>query len=81
MPLFPASPLLGIAFCGYLIYGTGLATWLQFAGFLVVGALVYACYGRRRSRLVQSPDVVRSPDGGDPAGAVATAPAMAAREG
>jgi APA family basic amino acid/polyamine antiporter len=51
VPLFPVSPVLGIAFCGYLIYGTGPATWLQFAAFLVVGALVYALYGRRRSRL------------------------------
>ncbi|GCD42290.1 amino acid permease [Streptomyces paromomycinus] len=51
VPLFPLSPVLGIAFCAYLIYGTGPATWLQFAGFLVVGALVYALYGRRNSRL------------------------------
>ncbi|MFD7667147.1 amino acid permease [Streptomyces sp. NPDC059788] len=51
VPLFPLSPVLGIAFCGYLIYGTGPATWLQFAGFLAVGAVVYALYGRRHSRL------------------------------
>ncbi|MFI0263912.1 amino acid permease [Streptomyces sp. NPDC017056] len=51
VPLFPLSPVLGIAFCGYLIYGTGPATWLQFAGFLAAGAVVYALYGRRHSRL------------------------------
>ncbi|MEU6119957.1 amino acid permease [Streptomyces sp. NPDC047117] len=51
VPFFPVSPLLGIAFCAYLIYGTGPATWLQFAVFLVVGAVVYAVYGRRHSRL------------------------------
>ncbi|MEU3712975.1 amino acid permease [Streptomyces catenulae] len=51
VPLFPLSPILGIAFSIYLIYGTGRATWLEFAGFLVVGAIVYACYGRRHSRL------------------------------
>ncbi|GLW15692.1 amino acid permease [Streptomyces sp. NBRC 13847] len=51
VPLFPLSPLLGIAFCLYLGYGTGPATWLQFAGFLLAGALLYTCYGRRRSRL------------------------------
>ena len=33
------------------MYGTGWATWLQFAVFLAVGATVYACYGRSRSRL------------------------------
>ncbi|MFI9029165.1 amino acid permease [Streptomyces sp. NPDC053560] len=51
VPFFPVSPLLGIAFCVYLIYGTGPATWLQFAVFLAVGAVVYAVYGRRHSRL------------------------------
>ncbi|MFE3649028.1 amino acid permease [Streptomyces sp. NPDC059152] len=51
VPLFPVSPLLGVAFCGYLVYGTGPATWLQFAGFLAIGAVVYALYGRRHSRL------------------------------
>ncbi|OKI01232.1 amino acid permease [Streptomyces sp. CB02923] len=53
VPFFPVSPVLGIAFCGYLIYGTGPATWLQFAGFLAVGALVYSLYGRRHSRLAR----------------------------
>ncbi|MFD7070097.1 amino acid permease [Streptomyces sp. NPDC059913] len=50
-PLHPLGPLLGIAFCLYLMYGTGWATWLQFAVFLLVGSAVYACYGRSRSRL------------------------------
>ncbi|MEU0830269.1 amino acid permease [Streptomyces sp. NPDC005969] len=51
VPLYPASPILGVGFCLYLMYGTGWATWVQFAVFLLVGAAVYACYGRRRSRL------------------------------
>ncbi|MFB7396122.1 MULTISPECIES: amino acid permease [unclassified Streptomyces] len=55
VPLFPLSPILGIGFCLYLMWGTGWTTWLQFAGFLVVGTLVYAGYGRRRSRLVTAP--------------------------
>ncbi|WP_424211309.1 amino acid permease [Streptomyces sp. BI20] len=50
-PLFPITPLLGIVFCLYLIYGTGWTTWLQFAGFLAVGAVLYEVYGRRHSRL------------------------------
>lgn len=50
-PLHPLGPLLGIVFCLYLMYGTGWATWLQFAVFLLVGSAVYACYGRSRSRL------------------------------
>ncbi|MFE5737099.1 amino acid permease [Streptomyces celluloflavus] len=65
VPLFPLSPVLGIAFCGYLIYGTGPVTWLEFAGFLAVGALVYARYGRRHSRLGTTP---RTPAGDTPDG-------------
>ncbi|MFG2286574.1 amino acid permease [Streptomyces sp. NPDC048595] len=61
VPLFPASPLLGIGFCLYLMYGTGPATWLQFAGFLVAGALVYTLYGRRRSRLAAAPQPSAEP--------------------
>jgi APA family basic amino acid/polyamine antiporter len=52
VPLYPLVPLLGIAFCLYLMYETGWTTWVQFAVFLAAGCLVYALYGRRRSRLV-----------------------------
>ncbi|WP_250292870.1 amino acid permease [Streptomyces atroolivaceus] len=52
VPLYPVSPVLGVGFCLYLMYGTGWTTWVQFAVFLVVGALVYAGYSRSRSRLV-----------------------------
>ncbi|MFF1376107.1 amino acid permease [Streptomyces sp. NPDC058308] len=51
VPLYPASPVIGVGFCLYLIWGTGWTTWLQFAVFLVVGAVVYALYGRGHSRL------------------------------
>ncbi|MEU8759977.1 amino acid permease [Streptomyces sp. NPDC048659] len=64
VPLYPVSPILGVGFCCYLIWGTGWSTWVQFAVFLVVGALVYALYGRRRSRLVTTP----AGDGAAPAG-------------
>ncbi|MFE7465542.1 amino acid permease [Streptomyces sp. NPDC057499] len=50
-PLHPLGPLLGIALCLYLMYGTGWSTWLQFAAFLLVGSAVYARYGRAHSRL------------------------------
>ncbi|MFG2113621.1 amino acid permease [Streptomyces sp. NPDC048718] len=56
VPLYPLSPILGVGFCLYLMWGTGWQTWLQFAGFLVVGALVYAGYGRRHSRLAAEPE-------------------------
>ncbi|MFD9907652.1 amino acid permease [Streptomyces sp. NPDC059063] len=51
VPLYPLSPLLGVGFSVYLIWGTGWTTWVQFAVFLAVGAAVYAGYGRRNSRL------------------------------
>ncbi|MGW2227196.1 amino acid permease [Streptomyces formicae] len=51
VPLYPLSPVLGVAFCLYLIWGTGWSTWLQFAVFVAVGAVVYALYGRGHSRL------------------------------
>ncbi|GAA2681290.1 amino acid permease [Streptomyces lunalinharesii] len=63
VPLAPLCPLLGVAFCGYLVYGTGPATWLQFAAFLAVGAVVYSLYGRRRSRLAADADAAAAPDG------------------
>lgn len=52
VPLYPVSPVLGVGFCLYLMYGTGWTTWVQFVVFLAVGALVYALYSRSRSRLV-----------------------------
>ncbi|MEU3481654.1 amino acid permease [Streptomyces sp. NPDC033754] len=61
VPLYPLSPVLGIGFCLYLIWGTGWTTWVQFAVFLAVGTLVYALYGRRHSRLVTA-----SEDGAGP---------------
>lgn len=56
VPLYPVSPILGVGFCLYLIWGTGWTTWAQFAVFLVVGSLVYALYGRRHSRLGKAVD-------------------------
>ncbi|MGW0784545.1 amino acid permease [Streptomyces sp. NPDC002913] len=65
VPLYPASPVLGVGFCLYLMYGTGWTTWVQFAVFLAVGALVYAGYSRSRSRLV-SPGEPRDPAAQEP---------------
>ncbi|MFI6088799.1 amino acid permease [Streptomyces sp. NPDC051218] len=56
VPLYPLSPILGVGFCLYLIWGTGWTTWVQFAVFLIVGSLVYALYGRRHSRLGKAAD-------------------------
>ncbi|MDO0925272.1 amino acid permease [Streptomyces sp. TG1A-8] len=54
VPLHPVVPLLGIAFCLYLMYETGWRTWLQFAVFLAAGLLVYLAYGHRHSTLART---------------------------
>ncbi|MGV9255231.1 amino acid permease [Streptomyces sp. NPDC003697] len=63
VPLYPVVPLLGVAFCLYLMYETGATAWIQFAAFLVAGILVYAGYGRRHSRLAATGGV--TPGGAD----------------
>jgi APA family basic amino acid/polyamine antiporter len=55
VPFHPVTPVLGVACCLYLMWGTGRATWLQFSVFLLAGAVVYALYGRRNSRLAAGP--------------------------
>jgi APA family basic amino acid/polyamine antiporter len=55
VPFHPVTPALGVACCLYLMWGTGRATWLQFSVFLLAGAVVYALYGRRNSRLAAGP--------------------------
>lgn len=54
VPLYPVVPLLGVAFSLYLMYGLPLMTWIQFAVFLLAGALVYSLYSRKRSRLAEA---------------------------
>ncbi|MFH8991131.1 amino acid permease [Streptomyces sp. NPDC017940] len=61
VPLYPLSPLAGVGFCLYLIWGTGWSTWTQFAVFLAVGAGVYALYGRGHSRLGRTRESAAAP--------------------
>jgi APA family basic amino acid/polyamine antiporter len=53
MPLYPVTPVLGLVFVGYLMSGLSGDTWLRFGGYLVIGSVVYAAYGYRRSRLAR----------------------------
>ncbi|MEV4681359.1 amino acid permease [Streptomyces kurssanovii] len=55
VPFHPVTPVLGVACCLYLMWGTGRATWLQFSVFLLAGGVLYALYGRRNSRLAAGP--------------------------
>ncbi|SNR84086.1 amino acid permease [Actinomadura mexicana] len=50
-PLYPVTPLLGVALCVYLMVGLGGVTWTVFAIWTAVGLAAYFLYGRRHSRL------------------------------
>ena len=50
-PLVPWVPLLAILTCGYLMAAQPRVTWIRFVVWLVVGLVLYFCYGYRRSRV------------------------------
>ncbi|TDD89921.1 amino acid permease [Actinomadura darangshiensis] len=50
-PLYPLTPLLGVALCLYLMVGLGGVTWIVFALWSAAGLVAYFLYGRRHSRL------------------------------
>ncbi|WP_199487520.1 amino acid permease [Actinomadura spongiicola] len=54
-PLYPVTPLAGVAFCLYLMVGLGGVTWTVFALWCLVGLAAYFLYGRRHSRLATEP--------------------------
>ena len=51
VPGYPVVPVLSVLFCAYLIAGLPLATWLLFAGWLLLAAVVYVGYARTHSKL------------------------------
>ncbi|MBI1213080.1 MAG: amino acid permease [Alphaproteobacteria bacterium] len=44
-PFSPITPLLGIAFCGAMMYGLPGDTWIRLAVWFIVGLVIYATYG------------------------------------
>ncbi len=50
-PLVWVFSILGAVSCGYLIFGLQLPTWLRFGVWFVIGIIVYAVYGYRKSHL------------------------------
>ncbi|MBE1536122.1 amino acid permease [Actinomadura algeriensis] len=51
VPLYPVTPLIGVALCVYLMVGLGGITWLVFLLWGLLGLVAYFAYGRRHSRL------------------------------
>ncbi len=50
-PLVPLIPALGIVSCFYLILGLPWITYIRFAGWLVIGMVVYFAYGYKHSKV------------------------------
>jgi APA family basic amino acid/polyamine antiporter len=51
VPLYPVVPLLSVAFCGYLIIGLPLDTWILFAVWTAAACAIYFGYSIRKSKL------------------------------
>lgn len=56
VPLSPVVPILAVVACFYLMLNLDVLTWLRFAGWLLLGMVIYFCYGRKRSRLAAQAD-------------------------
>lgn len=50
-PFSPLIPLLGMAFCIYLMISLPLITWLRFIIWLMIGMIIYFVYSRHHSQL------------------------------
>lgn len=50
VPFSPVFPLIGIAFCVYLMAQLPGVTWVRFLIRLIVGLIIYFSYSRRHSR-------------------------------
>ncbi|UNS99744.1 amino acid permease [Streptomyces tubbatahanensis] len=50
-PLVPVLPLVSVLASLWLMLNLPAETWARFAAWMVLGALLYAVYGRKRSRL------------------------------
>jgi APA family basic amino acid/polyamine antiporter len=53
VPFVPVFPIIGTILCLYLMRYLSAATWLRFAGWLLLGLVIYFLYGVRHSRLRQ----------------------------
>lgn len=61
-PFMPITPIVGIGFSIWLVTKLSEATWIRFAVWFVIGAIVYAAYGYRHSKVGQG-EAVQTDDG------------------
>ena len=54
VPLVPLIPLLGMAFCGWLMISLPLATWKAFGVWMALGLVLYFAYSASHSTLARS---------------------------
>jgi APA family basic amino acid/polyamine antiporter len=48
-PMVPFLPILGIVVCLVLMISLAIKTWLFFVAWMVIGLVVYFCYGYRNN--------------------------------
>jgi len=51
VPWSPVLPILAAVICVYLMLNLSIETWIRFLIWMVIGFVVYALYGYRRSRV------------------------------
>jgi APA family basic amino acid/polyamine antiporter len=51
VPLFPVLPAAGVLLCGYLMVNLPRSAWERFFAWLILGLVIYGCYGYWHSRL------------------------------
>ncbi len=49
VPFSPVTPLLGVAFCVYMMFSLGASTWVAFLAWMALGFVVYFGYGIRKA--------------------------------
>ena len=53
VPMVPLIPILGMLFCGYLMYRLPMITWMAFAIWMSIGLVVYFVYSNSHSTLAK----------------------------
>ncbi|MFC7550352.1 amino acid permease C-terminal domain-containing protein [Plantactinospora sp. GCM10030261] len=69
VPFSPVLPIVSALACLYLMTNLSVETWLRFLAWLLLGALIYVGYGRRKNRLARRESEEHRDDNVEPAAA------------